>query len=578
MIKTMLCIAIGSTLLTAAAPVPVDSKASADLKALGDDYWEAVMRSDPLGATFAHHPGYDDKLEDVTPSGVARSVAELESLRGRLKGIPVSGLGDSERVSLEILELLIDQRLGRYERGFRFWEIDHRDGPHARIPSFVAEYQPMRTEADAAALLARLKAIPPFFAAHVSNLREGIRLGRTAPRPPVAKTISQLEEMLKTPAADSPFAAAARRLPADLQSKFLPLIAASVSADVTPALRTYKDFLKDEYLAKSREVKIGLSALPGGAADYRYLIRYYTTLDKDPAALHAEGLRLTKGIRAEMEKLARKMGKADLDSFIREVKGDPKNYFSTREEVLADAQSKIARLEGKLPLFFSRLPKTPLVIKPFEDFKEKNAVMAGYNAPPADLSGPGIYYVNTYQPGTRARFAMMALAAHEGVPGHHLQMSLAAEDRGLPVFRRKWSCVAYVEGWGLYAERLADEMGMYDDDLSRLGMLSYQAWRASRLVVDTGIHSLGWSRQQAIDFIKRNTLLSDQEIQAEVDRYIAYPGQALSYMTGQQEFMAIRRESQKRLGAGFDLRSFHDSVLRNGPVPLRLLHRTILGD
>jgi uncharacterized protein (DUF885 family) len=542
---------------------------------LADDYWDLRMRLSPLDATFSGYPKYHDRLDDNSPAGRKEELRELEGLLSRLAGIDSKELSESERLSADVMKWQIEVRLESFPHQFHQWNVDHMDGPQSWIPTVIELAQPMKTEADAEALLSRMRAMPTYFRNQIDNLREGLKERRVAARVPVEKAIAQLEDILKTPADRTPYAAAAGKLPEALKAKYLPLIAAEVEKSAYAAARAYLEFLKRDYLPRSRRGNhIGLSGTPGGLAAYRQRIRYHTTLDKTPEELHKMGTEELDGIHSEMRTIARRMGHAgSLKSFIEKMRKDPVNHFSTREEVIENARQLVARATAKLPEFFGLLPKTALLVKPIEDYKEKNDVAARYFQPPDDLSRPGIYYINAYEPRTRPRYSMTSLAVHEGVPGHHLQIAIALEQRGLPTFRRNADSTAFIEGWALYAERLAEEMGLYEDDLSRIGMLSDQALRASRLVVDTGLHARGWSRKKAISFMKANTPMSEHEIIAEVDRYTIWPGQALAYKVGQREIMALRRRSREKLGVKFDIRAFHDAVLKNGAIPLQILRR-----
>jgi uncharacterized protein (DUF885 family) len=277
-----------------------------------------------------------------------------------------------------------------------------------------------------------------------------------------------------------------------------------------------------------------------------------------------------------MESIAQKRGhRGDLSSFITKLTGDPANFYTTREEIQDDAERLFQKVKARLPERFGRLPKVGCIVKQIEEYREKDSVAAFYYGPPEDGSRPGVYYINTYHPKSRPRYNMPALTAHEAVPGHHLQIALALELGELPHIRRHGMFTAYVEGWGLYSELVADEMGLYEDDLSRFGMLNYQAWRACRLVVDTGIHAMGWSRDRAIAFLKENVAFSEAEIINEIDRYIIWPGQALAYMIGRREIQALRDESLQALGSRFDIKAFHDEVLRHGALPLSTLRKLI---
>lgn len=571
MTPLLLSLALSLSLPALSAP------AASSFSKLAEDYWDTQMRLSPLDATFANYPKHHDRLDDNGPAGRAENEKALAALLKRLKALNRAALIPVERVSYDVLKHELELALERPRHKFWQWSVDQMDGPQTWISSVVEFAQPMKTEADAEALLKRLGAMPAYFDNHVKNLRAGLDEGRVAARVPVEKTIAQLEGILKVPADQSPFMAAAKRLPEPLRAKFGAKIVSTVQSQAYAAYGQYLDFLKNEYLLRSRKDKIGLSALPAGLDAYRFQIRAHTTVDRTPDDLHQLGLKEVAGLRSEMEGIAKKLGhKGDLKSFIETLRHDPKMFFSTREEMLQDAEALVARAKAKLPEAFGLLPKTALEIKPIEAHKEKNDVAARYYPPPDDLSRPGIYFLNTYEPKTRARYKTASLAFHEGVPGHHLQCAIAVEQRGLPAFQRNILINAYVEGWALYSERLSEELGLYPDDLSRFGMLSDQTWRAVRLVVDTGIHAKGWSRQQAIDYMKDNLAMSEHEIVAEVDRYTIWPGQALSYKVGQLEILALREESKRLLGAKFDLKRFHDRVLSNGALPLPVLRQVVL--
>lgn len=558
-------------MLSALLLAPVLLAASnASFSALADEYWEQQMRLSPLTATFYNHPRYHERLDDNSAEGRADEVATLRSLKKKLSEIDLKKLDEQDKVSAEVMRALLDVRLEWHEH--RFWEfdVDHMDGPQSWIPSVVEVAQPMSSKKDAGVLLTRMQAFPQYFARHVANLREGMEKDRFAAGVPVDKTLRQLDELLKQKFEGSPFAAAAGRLPAADKKEFEPKLKSHFEGYVKTGYKLYADFLRQEYQGKARRDQVGISAVPGGDAAYKYQIKYHTTVDVTADELHKIGLQELDSIWKEIAVIA----KGDPKAYLAKMRKDPANFFKKREDVLKRAEELVAKSKAKLPAIFGVIPKTPLVVKPVEAYKEKNETAARYYPPPDDLSRPGIYYINTYKPESRARYTMTSLAVHEGVPGHHMQIALASEQRGLPAFRRQASFTAYIEGWALYSERLADELGLYEDDLSKVGMLTDQAWRACRLVVDTGLHAKGWSRQKAIDFMTENTGRSAEEVTVEIDRYIIWPGQALAYKVGQRELEKLRKEASQR--PGFDLRKFHDDVLRRGALPLPLLRKLIL--
>jgi uncharacterized protein (DUF885 family) len=331
--------------------------------------------------------------------------------------------------------------------------------------------------------------------------------------------------------------------------------------------------LRDEVLPVARlQDRAGIMHMPGGAEDYERLIRVHTSLALTPQELHATGLRELERVDREMAELGpATLGTGSREETLRRLRSDPALTFSSRDEVYDKAAAALARARERIPDWFGRLPRAACVVVRMPEHEEKHSTIAYYRQPAEDGSRPGQYYVNTSEPGTRPRYEAEVLAYHEAIPGHHLQLAIAQELDGLPDFRRHLGVTAFWEGWGLYTERLSDEMGLYSADLDRLGVLSFDAWRACRLVVDTGLHAFGWTRQQAIDFTTEHTALAENNIFNEVDRYLVWPGQALAYKTGQLEIRRLRAEAESRLGARFDIRAFHDAVLSSGALPLTTL-------
>jgi uncharacterized protein (DUF885 family) len=357
-------------------------------------------------------------------------------------------------------------------------------------------------------------------------------------------------------------------------------LSGAVRDGVRPAFARYRAYLADEVLAGARdEAHVGIGHLPGGAETYASLARAHTTTDLTPQQIHDIGLAEIARIDAEIAELGgRVLGTRDLPGTLAALRGDPSVHFKSAEEIVAVAEASLARATEAIPAWFGRLPRAACEVTRMEPHEERHSTIAYYREPPEDGSRPGRYYVNTYAPETRPRYEAEALAFHEAVPGHHLQVAIGQELEHLPAFRRHAETTAFVEGWGLYSERLADEMGLYKGDLDRIGMLSYDAWRASRLVVDTGMHALGWSRSAAIDFMAAHTALGLNNIANEVDRYIGWPGQALAYKIGQLEIRRLRSEAEAALGASFDIRRFHDAVLGHGALPLSVLHASVASD
>ena len=528
--------------------------AAQELRSICDDSWEATLRENPTYATYLGDFRYNDRLVDLSDAGRAKRRSLNEGFLERLRRLDTPSLDENDRVTADILRLQLEQSLEEERHKFWQWDVDQMGGPQADFPQLL-NFHPL---SDLAGLQARFRGFSTYMDQYLDNLRAGVREGRVAMRVAVERVIGQLKGMLAKPETQSPFAAKPELFPA-------------IRDSVYPAYRKMLAYLEEEYLPKARTRDVGLGALPGGKEAYAFRIRYHTTTDLTAEEIHRIGLEELRSIQDEMRKIA----KGDLKPFLERLKKDPQNFFASREDLLDSARRELAKANAKLPQWFKRLPKNECEVKAIEDYRERDCVAAFYYPPDEKLTRKGIFYANTFDATSRPRFNMPALAIHEAVPGHHLQIALALEIEGLPRFRRQAGFTAYVEGWGLYSERLGDEMGLYEDDLSRFGMLTYQAWRACRLVVDTGLHALGWSRQQAIDFFLENVMLTETEVLNEIDRYIIWPGQALAYMVGKREILALRDEARKAMGPRFDIREFHDVVLRNGAIPLTTLRRLV---
>ncbi|MBI2755915.1 MAG: DUF885 domain-containing protein [Chloroflexi bacterium] len=551
--------------------------AAETVRRLADDFWETILRRNPTIATFYGDERYNDRLPDVSPEARAVEVVELDTLLSNLRAVPAEELDADDRVTWDMLRLAAQSGLEAIRLRLDEMGVDQMDGPQVWLPALL-NWHPTDTPEHVAQLVARFRAFPTYMDQYLANLRDGIRDRRTAPRIAVERVVAQLEALLATKPADSLFAAAARS--GSLKPVQKQALLAAIEHAVYPAYRRMLDLLTPDYLDEHARKDPGVWSVADGAEIYAMLVRHHTTTDFTPEQLHQVGLDELEGIHAEMRAIMARLGddSGDVRAFMHQLVARADNLPASREEIVHEAERHLSLAQAALPRAFGRLPSTPCIVKPIEDFREKDSPPAFYYQPSQDGGRPGIFYVNTYQPETRPRHTVPALVFHEGVPGHHLQIALAQEKPDLPAFRRLGSGMssnAYVEGWALYTERLADEMGLYPDDLARFGMLGYQAWRACRLVVDTGLHALRWTRQQAVDFFLDNVGLTELETLNEVDRYIIWPGQALSYKTGQREIEALRRETQTALGERFDLSDFHDEVLRHGPVPLSTLRQAV---
>jgi uncharacterized protein (DUF885 family) len=432
---------------------------------------------------------------------------------------------------------------------------------------YIVTIQPVGTDAARQDALARFGSLPQYVDTEIANLRDGIKQGYTAPKGIVRIVIDQMKALTSGPIADSPFDSPAVR---DKTPAFVKQYDALVKDRINPAFVKYREFLEREYLPAAREA-IGVSAIPNGAACYDASVRYHSSLPMSAAAVHAAGLKQIDAIGAEMQTIAeRSFHTNDVPKLLQQVRTDPKYTFKSREALIAYSQAALARAKAAVPQWFGLLPKADVVIQPYPKFREKNGPNE-YNAPAEDGSRPGIFFINAYQPEKHSRVEDESTAFHETIPGHHLQGSIALERKGIHPIGRYIANSGYAEGWALYTERLADEMKLFSSDLDRLGMLSSQSLRAARLVVDSGIHTMGWTRQQAIDYMLAHTAESEHDCSSEVDRYIIYPGQATAYMLGMLEIRHARDNAEKTMGAKFDIKAFHDRVLEDGGVPLTFL-------
>jgi uncharacterized protein (DUF885 family) len=550
--------------------------ASEELRSLADRFWEGYLAAYPTWATVIGDRRFDDRLEDVSQDAIAGRIRWLDGIADAADGLDPEAIDPIERVTRQ---MLMDEARGQADAlrtGMHEWTVDPLGGPTVSLLDLV-DYQPIRTPADGRALVARWRDIGRYLDQVRAGLREAADDGRTAVVTPVQRQLEVLESLDQTPPDQwklaAPAGAAHDDWPERDLSAFQRDLVETVAEIAIPAFRRYRDTLQRDIAPVARSAdRPGLLHLPGGADAYRTLIRVHTTLDLSPEEIHATGLREIERIDTEFVELGRRvLGTHDLDSTLAALRDDPRLRFDTAEEVFETAERSLARAQDAVAGWFGRVPAAACVVVPIPSHSEVHQTIAYYAWPAMDGSRPGRYYINLYAPDTRPRYEAEALAFHEAVPGHHLQIAVAQELPGLPAFQRMLGSTAFAEGWGLYTERLSDEMGLYTSDMDRFGILSFDAWRAGRLVVDTGMHALGWTRREAIDFLKRHSALGENNIANEVDRYIVWPGQALAYKVGQLEIVRLRREAEARLGASFDIKAFHDTVLGAGAVSLPVL-------
>ncbi len=536
-------------------------------------YWEDLLPLQPTIATVYGDDRYDDRLEDPGPAGRAATRSLAERVLRDIAGVPDEGLAVEERITKDMLRTVAELAVGADDLAVHeLRAVDHMEGLQLQINQ-IGQFQPADTPERLEKFLIRLRAYGDAIDATIAILDEGRASGRTAARIVAERTVDQLDRLLAIPVETSPIAMTAR-VASDADRDAVREV---VREAVYPANRRFRDAIAGPYLAATRE-QPGLISAPDGEAQYRYAIRAWTTLDMDPRDVHQVGLDELAIIDEERRAIANTEGYGDdVDAYRRALADDPANRASTSEDLVARATEDIGRALEVAPRIFGRLPVAACEVKPVETYKEKDVAFAYYYPPTMDGSRPGTYYVNTYDLPSRTYSKLASTTYHEAVPGHHFQITLEMEHPSLNVFRRLGSRMvggAYVEGWGLYAERLADEYGLYRNAGERLGMLDAQAWRAARLVVDSGMHGLGWTRRQSIEQLLR-TGLSETDAVIETDRYIGWPGQALSYMTGMRVIRQLRAELTARDGAAFDLRRFHDELIGHGSLPLATLAKEL---
>jgi uncharacterized protein (DUF885 family) len=567
---------VGLTAILLAASPAADRTVA--LKALFDEVWEFRLREDPLFATNAGDHRYDDRLPSMTPADLARRDAFARRTRERLLEFDPGALPTSERVSREMLLRELDHEIAAYEFGAYRIPLNADSGFQTDFADLPAR-MPFRTVKDYENYLARLRAFPDLVAQEIRLMRDGLDSGFSLSRGVLVGLDQTAQSHVVADPEQSVFYAPFRALPSAVpeadRARLVDAGRRAIETGVVPAYRSLAEFLRGDYTARSR-VSVGASELPNGARYYEHLVRYYSTLDLTPQQIHETGLAEVERIRAEMETVMRRTGfQGSFAEFLTFLRTDPRFYAKTPDALL-DAACRLAKkADGILPGLFGHLPRLTYTVEPVPAHLAPKYTGGRYVEPPADGTKPGIYWVNTYALDKRPLYTLEALTLHEAVPGHHLQVALSQELTGLPQFRRFSDVGAFGEGWALYAERLGREAGFYEDPYSDFGRLTYEMWRACRLVVDTGLHAKGWTRQQAIDYLVAHTALSVHECTTETDRYISWPGQALCYKIGEMTIRRLRSRAEAALGPRFDLRGFHDTVLANGMVPMPVLEAQV---
>ena len=563
----------------AATAAPPANDAVARLHDLFDREWAVRLRESPEFASAVGVHDYDDRLSDVSMETLERQVEDAKKFRAELAAIDRAALPSVEQVNYDIFARQLDQGLESFRFGEQYLTLNADSGFYSGFP-LIWQSMPFQTVEHYANYISRLRAFPRYMDQMIALMREGLRRGMTPPKATlvgVEKSIQPLTVFDQDKSALwTPFTRIPPQVPAGEQERLLKAGRDAILEAVVPAYAKFYEFMTKEYLPGTRET-LAASALPDGKAYYEFLIRRFTTVDDLTAdEIHQIGLDEVKAIRAEMDELIEKVEfKGDFAAFLKFLRTDPRFYAKTPEELLMRASFIAKQMDGKLPSLFKTLPRQPYTVTPVPEFLAPKYTAGRYNGAAPDSTQPGEYWVNTYALDTRPIYNLEALTFHEAVPGHHLQGALAQEAAAVPNFRRYSYISAFGEGWGLYSEWLGKEAGFYQDPYSDFGRLTYAMWRACRLVVDTGVHAKGWTRQQVMDYLASNTALSLHEVTTETDRYISWPGQALSYRIGYLKLRELRARAEKALGQRFDVRLFHDAVLENGSVPLPVLEQQI---
>jgi uncharacterized protein (DUF885 family) len=560
------------------SPVRAEPPApAAALHALFEAEWERGLRENPLAAVYYGDNRFNHLLPDLSPEAIAASQAGDRAALEALRAIPRSALSPADRLNYDVFEWRLQQAIAAQRFRAELIPLNQRGG----IQTFdeILELLPLATPKDYQDWLARLAGFGRYMDQTIALMQAGIETGWLPPRVVMERITAQIAGQVAESAEQSrfwrAFATLPDSIPADQQATLRARGRELIDEQVLPAYRRFQAFFRDTYLPANRD-SIAASALPEGEAYYAHRAAYFTTTSLSPDEIHAIGLREVARIRAEMETIRSEVGfDGELPGFFDHLRSDPKFFHDSPEALLTAYQALSKRIDPELVKVFRTIPRMPYGVRPIPNHIAPDTTTAYYQPGAADGSRAGFYYVNLYKPETRPKWEMMALSLHEAVPGHHFQFAYGLELPEQPMFRRTGYVVAYGEGWALYAERLGHEMGLYDDPYDRFGQLTYDMWRAVRLVVDTGMHARGWSRQQAIDYFMANAPKTEQDVVNEIDRYIAWPGQALAYKIGQLKISELRERAADALGERFDLKAFHEVVLGTGSVPLSVLETQV---
>jgi uncharacterized protein (DUF885 family) len=555
-------------------PLPVREKT---LNTIFSDYWEDWLQHNPEFASSIGDKRYNDQLSDYSVQAYNESLARGRVFLNRLGQVDTTGMSAQEQLSKDVLVRQLVEL--QEEARFKPWEmpVNQFAGFHIELPQLVSRLS-FTSQKDYDDYIARLQKAPIALQQITDDMSLGIDDHREPPKYLMEKVLVQVNTIANKKPEDSPFALPLQKFPSSIpaadQARIKADLLDAIAKQVNPAYVRFGKFLQAQYIPGGR-TEPGVWALPDGDAYYAFRVKQSTTTDLTPAQIHQIGLDQVKQDEEQMLAIARKLGFADLKTFEASIEKNPHLHATSAAQLLDTYRGYIDQMRPKLPELFGRLPKAPLEIKPVPAYMEKDQAAAYYDNGTPDGSRPGTVYVNTYNFQSRSLAGVEAISYHEGLPGHHLQISIAQELTGLPEFRKYLYYTAFTEGWGLYSERLGKDVGFYQDPYSDYGRLEADIWRAIRLVVDTGVHSQHWTRQQMVDYFHEHSAIDDTNVQAEVDRYIAWPAQALGYKIGQLKFLELRAKAQQALGPKFDIRAFHDEIIDSGALPLDVVEQRV---
>ncbi len=565
--------------LPLAAPLHAQDKASfaKGLHALFDAEWERGLRENPVLATYIGDHRFDDRWPDLSAAGLKSSYDGDKAVIAALDRIDPQQLTAEDQLNRDLFRRQYQSNIDTYEYGSQYTPLSQRGGLTALHS--LTDIVVFQTAKDYEQWLARIGTIDQLIDQNIDLMRAGVLRGQIPPKIIMQRVPPQIDKQIVTDPTKSPFYEAFRKMPDSIpaaeQARLQAAAREAITKTVVPSYAKLKQYVVNEYLPKSRET-VGLWDTPKGTDRYAALTRFYTTTNLTPDEIHAIGLKEVARIRGEMMKVIAQTGfKGSFDEFLTYLRTDPKFRYTDPQELLQAYEAMAKRVDPKLPQYFGKLPRMPYGVRPIAEQVAPDTTTAYYQGPGIDGKRAGYYYVNLYKPEERPKYEIPVLTIHEAVPGHHLQIALAQELGELPKFRRDFEATAFVEGWALYSESLGEEMGFYEDPYDKFGQLTYEMWRAVRLVVDTGIHHKQWSRQQAIDYFKANAAKTELDIINEIDRYIGNPGQALAYKIGELKIKQLRSEATAQLGDRFDIRAFHDVVLGSGAIPLDVLEANV---